>query len=94
MKFVYILVGFTRECLNRQTAAGLPSQQLINNSAFSDSVCVVCARARHVKCAPGCRAQKEDVIYCWQSRKVQSSKFKKDAVFIHPMRFYLAYFLE
>lgn len=33
MGFVYILVGFTRECLNRQTAAGLPSQQLINNSA-------------------------------------------------------------
>lgn len=32
MKFVYILVGFTRECLNRQTAAGLPSQQLINIS--------------------------------------------------------------
>lgn len=30
MKFVYILVGFTGECLNRQTAAGLPSQQLIN----------------------------------------------------------------
>lgn len=32
LKFVYILVGVTRECLNRQTAAGLPSQQLINNS--------------------------------------------------------------
>lgn len=32
MEFVYILVGFTGECLNRQTAAGLPSQQLINNS--------------------------------------------------------------
>lgn len=31
-KFVYILVGFTRECLSRQTAAGLPSQQLINNT--------------------------------------------------------------
>lgn len=39
MKFVYILVGFTRECLNRQTAAGLPSQQLINNSASLRSVC-------------------------------------------------------
>lgn len=42
MKFVYILVGFTRECLNRQTAAGLPSQQLINNSASLRSVCCFC----------------------------------------------------
>lgn len=31
-KFVYILAGVIGECLNRQTAAGLPSQQLINNS--------------------------------------------------------------
>ena len=40
-KFVYILVGVTRERLNRQTAAGLPFQQLINNSAalsFSPSI--------------------------------------------------------
>lgn len=48
MKFVYILVGFTGECLNRQTAAGLPSQQLINNSvSLPLSFCVyVSVRAR------------------------------------------------
>ena len=55
MKFVYILVGFTGECLNRQTAAGLPSQQLINNRAslslsLSFPLCVlVSVRARLFK---------------------------------------------
>lgn len=30
----------------------------------------------------GSRAQKEDMIYGWESLKVQSSKFTKEAVFI------------
>lgn len=42
MKFVYILVGFTGECLNRQTAAGLPSQQLINNGVSLALILFVC----------------------------------------------------
>lgn len=37
-KFVYILVGVARECLNRQTAAELPSQKLINSPSFPFSL--------------------------------------------------------
>lgn len=50
MKFVYILAGFTGECLNRQTAAGLPSQQLINNSAFLSRSFYVCVCMRVCLC--------------------------------------------
>lgn len=66
MKFVYILVGFTGECLNRQTAAGLPSQQLINNSApLSLFLRVfVCVRAR----PRNCEQKKERADDCAQRK--------------------------
>lgn len=91
MKFVYILVGFTRECLNRQTAAGLPlsainQQQRLSPRCALFLLCVLCTNAVHVCGGSRRKARwllcaKEHMIYCWESLKVQSSKFNKEAVF-------------
>lgn len=78
---------------SRRTPLSAINQQQRLSLSLSVCFCVfLCERAGVIESrreAHWWLCAKEDMIYCWQSLKVQSSKFNKDAVFIYSILYYL-----